>query len=96
MDYASLPHFSRREGSGSSKHWGNGTTDNCFSLDHAFHQELYDYIKEQCVGPTRQGSFHVDFPETEPDVETVESQFYKFGKRNGLSSSLNNLKIDAD
>ncbi|PSR95567.1 Phosphatidylinositol/phosphatidylcholine transfer protein [Actinidia chinensis var. chinensis] len=103
MDYASLPHFCKREGSGSSRHSRGGTTDNCFSLDHAFHQQLYNYIKQQAVvmeAPIKQGSFHVDFPE--PDLEdekiteTLESAFRGFGDRNGVSKSLHNLKINGD
>ncbi|GFZ07359.1 Sec14p-like phosphatidylinositol transfer family protein [Actinidia rufa] len=103
MDYASLPHFCKREGSGSSRHSRGGTTDNCFSLDHAFHQQLYNYIKQQAVvmeAPIKQGSFHVDFPE--PDLEdekiteTLESAFHGFGDRNGVSKSLHNLKINGD
>ncbi|XWS27706.1 hypothetical protein CRYUN_Cryun25bG0004200 [Craigia yunnanensis] len=49
MDYSSLPLFCRKEGSGSSYHSSNGTTDNCFSLDHTFHQQLYNYIKQQAT-----------------------------------------------
>ncbi|PSR85410.1 Phosphatidylinositol/phosphatidylcholine transfer protein [Actinidia chinensis var. chinensis] len=86
MDYASLPHFCKREGSGSSRHSSNGTTDNCFSLDHAFYQQLYDYIKQQAAlmeAPIKQGSFHVDFPEPDPEgakiAETIESEFQRLG-----------------
>ena len=103
MDYASLPHFCKREGSGSSRHSRDGTTDNCFSLDHAFHQQLYNYIKQQAVvmvAPIKQGSFHVDFPEPNPKnakiAETIESAFHRFGDRNGVSNSLRELKIYGD
>ncbi|CAA7015428.1 unnamed protein product [Microthlaspi erraticum] len=91
MDYESLPHFCRREGSGSGRHISNGTVDNCFSLDHSFHQELYNYVVKQqqglIKGPgapiSRHGSVHVMFPE--PDTEgtkifdTLESEFQKLG-----------------
>lgn len=86
MDYASLPHFCRKEGSGSSKHSGSGS-ENCYSLDHPFHQELYNYIKEQsrieARGPMKQGSFHVEFPEPAAEEEadiakTIESEIHKF------------------
>ncbi|OVA07240.1 CRAL-TRIO domain [Macleaya cordata] len=104
MDFASLPHFCRREGSGSSRHSNPGVTD-CFSLDNAFHQQLYDYIKQQSmrivpVAPIKQGSFHVDFPG--PDLEetklaqTIETELHNFGKRNGLSHSLDGLKINVE
>jgi hypothetical protein len=92
MDYGSLPHFCRREGSGSSRHCGNGNTDNCFSLDHAFHQELYDYIKQQAsrvesVSPIRQGSVHVNIPEQDPEdamiTKTIETEFHKLENQNG-------------
>ncbi|KAJ7946460.1 Phosphatidylinositol/phosphatidylcholine transfer protein [Quillaja saponaria] len=99
MDYASLPHFCKREGSGSSQHSQNGT-ENCFSLGHPFHQHLYNYIKEQSVireQPIKQGSFHVSFPEP-PEQEkeiakTIESELHKFGNGNGISGSLDNVKI---
>ncbi|KAF2577120.1 hypothetical protein F2Q68_00006950 [Brassica cretica] len=88
MDYESLPHFCRREGSGSGRHISNGTVDNCFSLDHSFHQELYNYVHQQALvkgssAPIRHGSVHVKFPE--PDTEgtkifdTLESEFQKLG-----------------
>ncbi|KAI3965810.1 hypothetical protein MKX01_010767 [Papaver californicum] len=37
IDLESIPHFCRKEGSGSSRHSSNGN-DDCFSLDHSFHQ----------------------------------------------------------
>ena len=103
MYYASLPHFCKREGSGSSRHSRDGTTDNCFSLDHSFHQQLYNYIKQQAVvmvAPIKQGSFHVDFPEPYPEddkiAETLESAFHGFGDQNSVSNSLHKLKINGD
>lgn len=104
MDYASLPHFCKRAGSGSSRNSDDGT-ENCFSFDHPFHQQLYDYIKQQSlirepVEPIKQGSFHVDLPEPAPEgtqiEKTLESEFNKIGKKNGpngLSDSLNGLRI---
>ncbi|KAJ0715820.1 putative CRAL-TRIO lipid binding domain, CRAL/TRIO domain superfamily [Helianthus annuus] len=51
MDYESLPHFCTRQGSGSSRYSKNSTVDVCcFSLDHAFHQQLYNYINQQAAG----------------------------------------------
>lgn len=96
MDYSSLPHFCR-EGSGSSRH-----SENCFSLDHPFHQELYNYIKQQAfirepVLPIRHGSVHVDFPEMCPEgaevAKTLESELQKFRKQDGLCGSMAELKI---
>ncbi|GMH25481.1 hypothetical protein Nepgr_027324 [Nepenthes gracilis] len=67
MDYDSLPHFCKNEGSGSSSPWRmNGTTtNNCFSLDHPFHQQLYNYVKEQAsstdfVSLIKREPFHSD------------------------------------
>ena len=104
MDYESLPQFCRKEGSGSSR--GNGKVSDCFSLDHPFHQQLYNYVKEQAarVGlttPVRHGSFHVDCPEPDPaDVkiaETIECEFQRLGNQNGLShSSSCELKVNGD
>lgn len=104
MDYASLPHFCRREGSGSARHSGNGTTDNCFSLDHVFHQQLYNYIKQQAAlveAPIRHGSVHVDFPEPDPEdakiAETIESEFQRLeDHQNGLSKSNSNHRMNGD
>ncbi|XP_008363185.1 phosphatidylinositol/phosphatidylcholine transfer protein SFH9-like isoform X2 [Malus sylvestris] len=104
MDYASLPHFCEREGSGSSQNSQN-EADNCFSLDHHFHQQLYTHIRQQSlmkesVQPIRHGSFHVDVPEAAAErthiAKTIESEFNKFGNRNGLSESLDGLKINGD
>ena len=100
MDYSSLPHFCRKEGSGSSHHTGNGTSDNCFSLDHDFHQQLYNYIKQQAslvesIGPIKQGSVHVEIPERDPEgakiAMTIESELHKFGE---LSNSFNGLTVN--
>ncbi|CAL5402624.1 unnamed protein product [Camellia sinensis] len=103
MDYESLPHFCKREGSGSSRHSRNGTTDNCFSLDHPFHEQLYIYVKQRAVvreAPIKQGSFHVDFPEPNPEdakiAETIESEFHRLGDQNGMSNSLHDLSINGD
>ncbi|XP_062161519.1 SEC14 cytosolic factor isoform X2 [Alnus glutinosa] len=106
MDYASLPHFCRKEGSGSSRHAENGY-ENCFSLDHPFHRQLYDYIKQQClkrepVQPIKQGSFHVNLPEPGAEgteiAKTLETELQKFengnGNGNGMSDSLHRLRID--
>ncbi|KAG5101149.1 hypothetical protein AAZX31_17G005000 [Glycine max] len=92
MDYSSLPHFCRREGSGSSRHSESGS-ENCYSLDHPFHQGLYNHIKQQArlreaVEPIKQGSFHVDFP-VPPDDEveiakTIESELHKFENGNDV------------
>ncbi|CAL5410296.1 phosphatidylinositol/phosphatidylcholine transfer protein SFH9-like isoform X1 [Camellia sinensis] len=104
MDYASLPHFCRREGSGSSKHSQNAT-DNCYSLDHPFHQALYNYIKQQHSirgpgGPIKQGSAHVGHPDLaveEVDIaKTLEAELLHLDNRDGLHGSLGDLKINDD
>ncbi|RRT65777.1 hypothetical protein BHE74_00018727, partial [Ensete ventricosum] len=101
MDYASLPHFCKREGSGSSRHSSSGS-DDCFSFDHPFHQQLYSYIKQQalgreCIAPLKQGSFHVDVPDPNPEgikiAKTIESEMHKLEDRNGLGRSLSGLNI---
>ncbi|XP_007020451.2 PREDICTED: phosphatidylinositol/phosphatidylcholine transfer protein SFH1 isoform X1 [Theobroma cacao] len=105
MDYSSLPHFCRKEGTGSSRHSNNGTIDNCFSLDHTFHQQLYSYIKSQATLietglPIKQGSVHVDFPEPDPDdtkiAKTIESEFHRLADHDGVCNSLNGLKVNGD
>ncbi|KAE8704290.1 hypothetical protein F3Y22_tig00110458pilonHSYRG00445 [Hibiscus syriacus] len=72
MDYSSLPHFCRKEGSGSARRGSNGTADNCFSLDHAYDQQLYSYIKQQSTlketgSRVKEGSVHLEFPKPDPD-----------------------------
>lgn len=103
MDYASLPHFCRREGSGSSRHSRTEKDDNCFSLDNVFHQELYDFVNKQAelkdrVAPIKQGSFHVDFPEPAPNdakiAETIQSEFQKLGDQDKLCNGLGKLEIN--
>ncbi|KZV45692.1 hypothetical protein F511_00344 [Dorcoceras hygrometricum] len=105
MDYESLPHFCRREGSGSSRHARNGMFSDCFSLDHPFHQQLYNYVKEQAklvevVPPVRQVSFHVDIPEPDPvDIkiaQTIKSEFQRLGKQSGIACPLQELKITGE
>ncbi|KAL5972434.1 hypothetical protein ACLOJK_041689 [Asimina triloba] len=92
MDYSSLPHFCRREGSGSSSST-SCEVDDCYSFDHAYHQQLYDYIKQQSLSPEsrvliKEGSFHVGVPDLDPEdsriARTIESQFRILGNRNGL------------
>lgn len=87
MDYNALPHFCKREGSGSSRNRTN-STDDCYSLDHSFHQQLYNYIKQQAfsleqVAPIKQGSFHVDYPEHDPEekiiAQSIEAELQKLG-----------------
>lgn len=111
MDYASLPHFCKREGSGSSRHSRNGTTtDNCFSLDHPYHQELYDFVQEQASFsgkrvPLKQGSFHVAVPDPDPEdakiALTIESEFHRLEDKkdqngHGLPRSLSRSLSELD
>ncbi|CAK9145127.1 unnamed protein product [Ilex paraguariensis] len=109
MDYSSLPHFCKREGSGSGsgsfRLSRNGTTDNCFSLDHEFHQQLYNYIKHEAelmesIALIKQRSFHVDIPEPDLEDENIaerlESEFQRLGGQNGLSNSFGDLTISRD
>lgn len=101
MDYSSLPHFCRREGSGPSRSSNNVTTDDCFSFNHSFHQQFYNYIKQQslltgsCL-PIKQGSCHVTLPEPDTGdgriVRTIESEFHKHGDSYGLGSSFKGLR----
>ncbi|GFP93467.1 phosphatidylinositol/phosphatidylcholine transfer protein sfh2 [Phtheirospermum japonicum] len=101
MDYSSLPHFCRKRSSGSSKHFDD-QAENCFSLDHPFHQQLYNYIKQQSsdrerVQPLTQGSVHVTLPEDADEAEIakiLESELEKFEDLEKCPESLNNLKIN--
>lgn len=54
MDYESLPHFCREEWQGSSRHPTiDGRVGDCFSLDHTFQEEMYNYIKKETWGSKR-------------------------------------------
>ncbi|KAJ0252798.1 hypothetical protein HA466_0119310 [Hirschfeldia incana] len=84
MDYTSLPHFCRRGSSSGSSHHAQGV--DCFSVDHPFHQQLYNYVKHRYESqgqaePAKQGSFHVGFPESvDARVEmakTIGSELHK-------------------
>ncbi|TKY57413.1 Phosphatidylinositol/phosphatidylcholine transfer protein SFH2 [Spatholobus suberectus] len=95
MDYASLPHFCRKEDSRVPRHHAAGNTENCFSFDHVFHKQLYNYIKQQAilmesVSTIRHSSFHVDLPEPDPDdakiAKTIETEFHKLESQNGLAN----------
>ncbi|XP_052179064.1 phosphatidylinositol/phosphatidylcholine transfer protein SFH9-like [Diospyros lotus] len=83
MDYASLPHFCKRDGTGVSRHSSNRTADNCFSLDHPFHQQLYNYTKQQAAGASFKREFHVDVPEPDPVdariANTIRTTFQSMG-----------------
>lgn len=97
MDFSSLPHFCKREGSGSSR-----DSDSCFTLDHPFHQQVYNYINQQSTieepaTPIKQGSFHVALPEAASEgteiAKTIESELHKIENGNGLCKSLDGLKV---
>nr|CAB3456659.1 unnamed protein product [Digitaria exilis] len=101
MDYESLPHFCKREGSGSSGESFDGV--DCYSYDHPFHQQLYNYVKQQSlkldsVGPIKQCSLHVDVPspglEQVKIAETIESEFLSLRGGNGLTRPFNRIKIE--
>jgi len=105
MDYASLPHFCRKEDSKSSKHNASGNTENCFSFNHVFHQQLYNHIKHQAIimesisPPIRQGSFYVDIPEPDPDdakiAKTIETEFHKLeNQKNGFTNTRNGVTVN--
>ncbi|KAM3212606.1 hypothetical protein ACQJBY_065580 [Aegilops geniculata] len=86
MDHSSIPHFCRREGPSKAS---LSSVDDCFSLDHPFHQELYHYIEQQALNQEliKQGSLHVDIPDQDPDdamiVEVIQAEFHKLGEQNG-------------
>lgn len=106
MDYESLPHFCRRQGSGSARLTRNSTGDDCcFSLDHGFHQQLYIYINQQAAGikpraPIKQGSFHVGFPEPgqrdRKIAQTIETEFHKLENQDGFTDAKDDVKTNGD
>ncbi|KAI5064064.1 hypothetical protein GOP47_0020734 [Adiantum capillus-veneris] len=80
MDSHVLPFFCQSDSKrgGSSKGSKNEATDDCYSSSHAFHVELWNHIKQQsyasskCVGPAPQKSFHVEVPEPDAELQTIE------------------------
>ncbi|KAI4307845.1 hypothetical protein L6164_030982 [Bauhinia variegata] len=105
MDYSSLPHFCRKEDSKSSRDNAAINAENCFSFDHAFHQKIYNFIKQQALilestSPIKRGSFFVDLPEPDPDdakiAKTIENEFHRLEKQNGLTNSLNGLVVNGN
>ncbi|WOL17497.1 phosphatidylinositol/phosphatidylcholine transfer protein SFH11-like [Canna indica] len=100
MDYDSLPYFCR-SGSNNSYRVSAAGADNCYSLDHPFHQQLYSYVKQQASKQPslpKQGSLHVDVPGADIEgtkiVKTIESELNKIADCNKLARSLNDLHID--
>ncbi|RYR45285.1 hypothetical protein Ahy_A07g031121 isoform A [Arachis hypogaea] len=101
MDYASLPHFCK-DSSKLTKHNATMNAENCYSLDHVFHKQLYNYMKQQAmimesISQIKQDSFYVELPETDPDdakiVKTIEIEFRKVESKNGLNNSLNGVAV---
>ncbi|GJN11710.1 hypothetical protein PR202_ga29922 [Eleusine coracana subsp. coracana] len=99
IDYESLPHFCKREGSGSSRDSFDGV--DCYSYDHPFHQQLYNYMKQQAVKQdvvVKQESFHVDLPTPKLEevkiAKTIESEIHHLRGHNGLSHQFNSIKIE--
>ncbi|KAE8813200.1 SEC14 cytosolic factor [Hordeum vulgare] len=102
MDYASLPHFCKREGSGS----GSSSDEvDCYSYDHPFHQQLYHYVKQQAArnqedgaGPVKQGSMHVRVPTPDLEeakiMETIQSELHSLKGGDGISRSFNRITIE--
>lgn len=92
MDYSALPHFCRKEGSRSSRRGGN-TYEDCYSLDHPFHQQLYNYMKTRSgnsepTRPLKQGSVHVEMPLAGPKkaefCKALESEWKRLQNQDWL------------
>jgi hypothetical protein len=100
MDYQTLPHFCKREGSGS----GSSSDEvDCYSYDHPFHQQLYNFVKQQALrqettGPLKQGSMHVKVPTPDLEeakiMETIESELQNMRGADGMSRSFNRITIE--
>lgn len=73
----------------------------CYSYDHPFHQQLYNYMKQQAVKQdvvVKQESFHVDLPRPELEevkiAKKIESEIHHLRGNNGLSHQFNSIKIE--
>uniref|UniRef100_A0A7N0UW90 CRAL-TRIO domain-containing protein n=1 Tax=Kalanchoe fedtschenkoi TaxID=63787 RepID=A0A7N0UW90_KALFE len=100
MDYASLPHFCKREG---SSRRSNDGTDNCYSLDHPFHQQLYSHTKQNHMNLEsdeliKHGSVHVEVPESDTEklfiAKTIESEMRKIANQNERTASLTGIEVN--
>ncbi|XP_076899211.1 phosphatidylinositol/phosphatidylcholine transfer protein SFH1-like isoform X1 [Bidens hawaiensis] len=86
-------------GSGSGSGSSRSSDDDCYSLDHPFHQELYNYMKQQSgihepLEPTKHGSVHVHVPCDTEDVEfhkSLESELEKLRIQSTRSVSLDKV-----
>lgn len=67
-----------------------------------FHQEAYNYIKQQATlrestAPIKEGSVHVQFPTPDPEdakiTKKIETEFHRLGTLNGLSKTLSGLRV---
>jgi hypothetical protein len=99
MDYATLPHFCKKEGSGSSSDLFDGV--DCYSCDHPFHQQVYNYMKQQAVKldvVVKQDSLHVAVPAPELEevkiVKTIESELHHLRGCTGLPHQFSSIKIE--
>jgi hypothetical protein len=99
MDYATLPHFCKKEGSGSSSDSFDGV--DCYSCDHPFHQQVYNYMKQQAVKldvVVKQDSLHVAVPAPELEevkiVKTIESELHHLRGCTGLPHQFSSIKIE--
>ncbi|XP_076952191.1 SEC14 cytosolic factor-like [Bidens hawaiensis] len=88
-------------GSGSGSGSSRSSDDDCYSLDHPFHQELYNYMKQQSgihepLEPTKHGSIHVHVPCDPEDAEfhkTLESKLEKLRIQSTRSVPLDKVNI---
>lgn len=107
MDLEVLPHFCRSDSKNAGSSKSRGVVD-CFTSSHPFHVEVWNYIKQQsyvskCVGPAVQQSYHVEIPEPDEAVQTIEtaleSALVKFSD-NGCSEEAFNefsgLRLEED
>eukprot|EP00249_Psilotum_nudum_P013841 c24543_g1_i1 orf=404-1447(-) len=93
MDYDVLPYFCRYDSKHSQSRDVGVKVDNvldCFSPSHSFYVELWNYMKQhanvlKCIGPAPQKSFHVEVPEPDEEMHTIEV---------ALETALENLSED--
>lgn len=91
MDYNSLPHFCRKES------YKTAASHDCYSLDHSFHQELYNYMKQRALGLECAAILKHDAPGDDTNrpklVKATESELHKIGNQPGLASSFISIPI---
>ena len=81
MDSSVIPHFCKYDTRTGKTPIEMGLVD-CFSPSHQFHQDVWNYIKQQCyaskcVGPSPQRCLHIELLEPEEHDKSIQTSIEK-------------------